>query len=391
MKPQAFENFARARPEGVILLIDTYDTEQGAQKVVALAPKLKADGIAIRGVRIDSGDLTAHARKVRAILDAGGLQDVIIVASGGINEDVLQTMMKEKAPIDGFGIGVNLAASVDAPALDCAYKLQEYAGKPKRKLSEGKATWPGRKQVWRAYDADGRMRGDILSLETDTQPGEALIVPVMRGGKRIGALADARADPRTRGARSQTSARAAARGSNRTSTIRCRSPTRSAPSPKRPTAKRERNATTNGVPRPRFIPPARAFAVDLMAGIGHRHGVFQFDEAARRVQQRGFHRHHHAGFQRPLGIARRIRHRPAVGEPRRLVADQPHAVGEEVDVIMVLRFRHQRPCGGVDFPPHGAGAHRLHRRALNALNFAQQSTSSASGSPWIAMRQTSPI
>ena len=133
-----------------------------------------------------SGDLTAHARKVRAILDAGGLQDVIILASGGINEDVLQTMMKEKAPIDGFGIGVNLAASVDAPALDCAYKLQEYAGKPKRKLSEGKATWPGRKQVWRAYDADGRMRGDILSLETDTQPGEALIVPVMRGGKRIG-------------------------------------------------------------------------------------------------------------------------------------------------------------------------------------------------------------
>jgi nicotinate phosphoribosyltransferase len=182
---KAFEDFARARPEGVILLIDTYDTEQGARKVVALAPRLKADGILIRGVRIDSGDLTAHARQVRTILDAGGLRDVIILASGGINEDVLQTMMKEKAPIDGFGIGVNLAASIDVPALDCAYKLQEYAGKPKRKLSEGKATWPGRKQVWRAYDADGRMRGDILSLESDAQPGEALIVPVMRAGKRI--------------------------------------------------------------------------------------------------------------------------------------------------------------------------------------------------------------
>jgi nicotinate phosphoribosyltransferase len=74
------------------------------------------------------------------------------------------------------------------PALDCAYKLQEYAGKPKRKLSEGKATWPGRKQVWRAYDADGRMRGDILSLENDRQPGEALIVPVMRAGKRAAAV-----------------------------------------------------------------------------------------------------------------------------------------------------------------------------------------------------------
>ena len=181
----AFENFARARPDGVILLIDTYDTEQGARKVVELAPRLARDGIAIRGVRIDSGDLTAMARKVRVILDDGGLKDVIILVSGGINEDVLQMMMKEKAPIDGFGIGVNLAASVDVPALDCAYKLQEYAGTPKRKLSEGKATWPGRKQVWRAYDADGRMRGDILSLEGNQQPGEALIVPVMRGGKRV--------------------------------------------------------------------------------------------------------------------------------------------------------------------------------------------------------------
>jgi nicotinate phosphoribosyltransferase len=181
----AFENFARARPEGVILLIDTYDTEAGARKVVELAPRLKKDGISIRGVRIDSGDLTAMARKVRGILDAGGCKDVIILVSGGINEDVLQGMKKAGAPIDGFGIGVNLAASIDVPAFDCAYKLQEYAGKPKRKLSEGKATWPGRKQVWRAYGADGRMRGDILSLESDTQNGEPLIVPVMRGGKRV--------------------------------------------------------------------------------------------------------------------------------------------------------------------------------------------------------------
>jgi nicotinate phosphoribosyltransferase len=182
---KAFEDFARARPDGVILLIDTYDTEEGARKVVALAPKLKADGIAIRGVRIDSGDLIAMARNVRAILDAGGLRDVIILASGGINEDVLKDMMAKTAPIDGFGIGVNLAASIDVPAFDCAYKLQEYAGTPKRKLSEGKATWPGRKQVWREYDMHGRMRGDILTLDGDKQPGEALIVPVMRGGKRV--------------------------------------------------------------------------------------------------------------------------------------------------------------------------------------------------------------
>jgi nicotinate phosphoribosyltransferase len=181
----AFENFARARPEGVILLIDTYDTEAGARKVVQLAPRLKADGITIRGVRIDSGDLATMARKVRAILDAGGLNDVIILVSGGINEDLLQTMTRTKAPIDGYGIGVNLDASIDAPSLDCAYKLQEYAGRPRRKLSEGKVTWPGRKQVWRSFGADGRMAGDTLSLENDSQKGDLLVVPVMRAGKRI--------------------------------------------------------------------------------------------------------------------------------------------------------------------------------------------------------------
>jgi nicotinate phosphoribosyltransferase len=98
---------------------------------------------------------------------------------------VLQVMTRDKAPIDGFGIGVSLDVSTDVPALDCAYKLQEYGGKPKRKLSEGKVTWPGRKQVWRSYDAQGVMRGDIVSLETDEQKGETLIEPVMRAGKRL--------------------------------------------------------------------------------------------------------------------------------------------------------------------------------------------------------------
>lgn len=197
---QAFEDFARTRPDGVILLIDTYNTEAGARKVVELAPKLKADGIAIRGVRIDSGDLIESARKVRAILDAGGLKDAIILVSGGINEDVLLDMMAQQAPIDGFGIGVNLDSSIDAPSLDCAYKLQEYAGIPRRKRSEGKQTWPGRKQAWRSYDTDGRMRGDVLSLETDSHAGETLIVPVMRGGKRL-APAPTLDDIRARAAR----------------------------------------------------------------------------------------------------------------------------------------------------------------------------------------------
>lgn len=182
---QAFENYARSRPEGIVLLIDTYDTEKGARAVVDLAPKLAADGIAIRGVRIDSGDLIASARKVRAILDSGGLRDTTILVSGGINEDVLLRMRAENAPIDGFGIGVNLDASIDAPSLDCAYKLQEYKSRPRRKRSEGKATWPGRKQVFRTYDSDGRMARDILTVETEMHDGDALIVPVMRRGKRL--------------------------------------------------------------------------------------------------------------------------------------------------------------------------------------------------------------
>ncbi|MDI3471427.1 MAG: Nicotinate phosphoribosyltransferase [Pseudolabrys sp.] len=192
----AFEHYARARPDGVTLLIDTFDTEAGARKVVELTPKLKRDGIAIRAVRIDSGDLVAMARKVRGILDAGGLKDTTIVVSGGVDEDFIATALGAGAPIDAFGVGASLDASSDVPVLECAYKLQEYRGKPRRKLSEGKVTWPGRKQVWRDTAADGTMRGDVLTIDGDAQPGVPLIAPVMKAGARVGgapSLADIRA------------------------------------------------------------------------------------------------------------------------------------------------------------------------------------------------------
>jgi len=181
----AFDRFARARPEDVVFLIDTYDTEAAARKVVALAPQLKAAGISIRGVRLDSGDVIALSRSVRRILDEGGLAEVTIFASGGLNEDHLTAMARANAPIDGFGIGTSLTTSSDAAALDCAYKLQEYAGLPRRKVAAGKATWPGRKQVWRHYGGDRRMAGDVLSVEDDDQNGEPLIHPVMQAGKRL--------------------------------------------------------------------------------------------------------------------------------------------------------------------------------------------------------------
>jgi len=181
----AFEAFASAQPSNVVLLIDTYDTEVGAERVVELAPRLRAHGINVKGVRIDSGDLAEHARRVRDILNRGGLSRVTIFASGNLDEGDLLRFASEAAPIDGFGIGTRLTTSASAPYLDCAYKLQEYAGRPRRKRSEGKATWPGRKQVYRTFGADGRMTGDRLTLADESCNGEPLLEPVMRGGRRL--------------------------------------------------------------------------------------------------------------------------------------------------------------------------------------------------------------
>ena len=198
---EAFEEFAKSRPENLTILIDTYDTEAAAKKVVALAPSLQANGIKIRGVRLDSGDLTALSKSVRRILDEGGLKDVRILASGGLDEDNIGEMLRAGAPVDAFGVGTSLTTSSDVPALDCAYKLQEYAGLPRRKHSSGKATWPGRKQVWRQYAPDGRMSGDIISVETDRQLGQPLIEMVMQDGRRI-KPSPALSDIRDRAARS---------------------------------------------------------------------------------------------------------------------------------------------------------------------------------------------
>ena len=186
----AFAAFAQSRPDNLVLLLDTYDTEAAARKVVALAPRLKAAGITIRGVRLDSGDLVALSRSVRQILDAGGLADVTIFASGGLDEYSLAAFARADAPIDGLGVGTSLTTSADTPTLDCVYKLQEYAGLPRRKRSAKKATWPGPKQVWRRYGDDGRAAGDVLGLDTpalrsERASGEALIRPVMQGGRRL--------------------------------------------------------------------------------------------------------------------------------------------------------------------------------------------------------------
>ena len=192
---EAFEDFARARPQRPVMLVDTYDTEAAVAKVIDLYPQLAAEGIHIGGVRLDSGDLAAHAKAVRAMLDAAGLRQVIVFASGNLDEQRIARLLADGAPIDGFGVGTALDTSSDAPTLDAVYKLQSYAGVARRKRSEGKATWPGIKQVWRRRDAQGRLARDRVGLADDAGDGEPLLQPVMRAGRRLpssGTLAQAR-------------------------------------------------------------------------------------------------------------------------------------------------------------------------------------------------------
>lgn len=182
---EAFLRFARANPHNVVLIIDTYDTEVAAAKVVGLAPVLRAEGIAIKGVRIDSGDLAAHATRVRRILDDGGLPAVTIFASGNLDEHDLRRMIEARAPIEGFGLGTRITTAADASYLDCAYKLQAYANVPRCKHSEGKATWPAAKQVYRQRHDGGRFAYDTVALADETgQAGAPLLERVMQHGRR---------------------------------------------------------------------------------------------------------------------------------------------------------------------------------------------------------------
>jgi nicotinate phosphoribosyltransferase len=174
----SFKSYYKIYADDSILLIDTYDTEQGAQKSVEF-------GNSIRGVRIDSGDLIDHAKKVRKILDSNGCDEVLIVASSDLNEYKIKEIIDKKAPIDAFGIGTELATSRDDPTIAGVYKLIEYNGIPKIKVSEEKVTYPGTKQVHRIYDKDGLFKKDILSLISEAPPSnsEPLLIPIMKDGE----------------------------------------------------------------------------------------------------------------------------------------------------------------------------------------------------------------
>ena len=178
----AFRAFAQLYPN-TVLLVDTYDTLAGVRKVIALAKTLGED-FKVKAVRLDSGDLLALSREARRLLDKAGLSKVEIFASGGLDEDRVAELLSAGAPIDGFGVGSSMGVSNDAPVLDMAYKLCEYAGQGRLKLSTGKPILPGRKQVFRMTENERDLR-DVIARADEDLPGRALLVPVMRHGERL--------------------------------------------------------------------------------------------------------------------------------------------------------------------------------------------------------------
>jgi nicotinate phosphoribosyltransferase len=139
----------------------------------------------VQAVRIDSGDLGTQARAVRAIFDAAGCRDVDIVLSGSLDEHSIESLVMSDTPVDAFGIGTRLDVSEDAPSLDMAYKLEEYAGRARRKRSPGKRTWPGGKQVFREQNEHGELSGDTIALADEHLSGEPLLQEVMCNGRLV--------------------------------------------------------------------------------------------------------------------------------------------------------------------------------------------------------------
>jgi len=181
----AFRAYTASFPDRAILLLDTYDTIQGAYNAVTVAKEMEAAGHNLVAVRLDSGDFADLSKQVRYILDEADLRYVKVVASGGLDEYEIYTLLQAHSPIDIFGVGTKVGVSADAPWSDMAYKLVAYDGRPVMKLSTEKVSLPGAKQVFRLYDTTGKFSRDIIAPKDGNPPGgEALLQPVMSGGRR---------------------------------------------------------------------------------------------------------------------------------------------------------------------------------------------------------------
>jgi len=180
----AFRAYAAAFGDETVLLIDTYDTVTGAEKAIEVAREMRQNGRRLKGVRLDSGDMTQLSKQVRKLMDEAGFADVKIFVSGGFDEFKISDSLANGAAIDAFGVGTKMGVSADSPYTDIAYKLVQYDGRPVLKLSSGKKTLVAEKQVFRIKD-HRRLVNDIISVRDDEAEGEILLKPVMKDGRRL--------------------------------------------------------------------------------------------------------------------------------------------------------------------------------------------------------------
>lgn len=185
----SFRAFAKTFPKASSFLIDTYDTLKGAENAATVAKELEQNGYKLRGVRLDSGDLLTLSKKVREILDANGLDYVKIFASGDLDEYKISELLEKGARIDAFGVGTRMSTSSDRPYVDVVYKLSGKVEKgvftPMMKLSTGKITLPGKKQVFRHRGEGGKYIRDTIGLEDETIDGDPLLIKMMERGEIV--------------------------------------------------------------------------------------------------------------------------------------------------------------------------------------------------------------
>jgi nicotinate phosphoribosyltransferase len=183
---ESFRAFAKSFPDNTVLLIDTYDTLAGARKAVTVAGEMQQAGQSLRAVRLDSGDMVQLSKQVRKVFDESGFPGVKIFASGGFDEFKIQKILTAGAIIDAFGVGTKIGVSADAPYLNMAYKMVMYNGRPVMKLSSGKVSLAGPKQVFRQRDEQGFFKGDLIGLlEEEVADSESLLETVMKDGQRL--------------------------------------------------------------------------------------------------------------------------------------------------------------------------------------------------------------
>ena len=171
----AFRAYADMFPDASVFLIDTYDTlESGLPAAITVGKELQAKGKSF-GVRLDSGDIQYLSEEVRTALDAAGLNDATITVSNELNEEIVESLVRDGAPIDTWGVGTHMVTGGNESSFTGVYKMCARTGDtgelvPTMKLSDNpeKMTNPGVKQVWRLYLDDGTAKADVLALEEDT-------------------------------------------------------------------------------------------------------------------------------------------------------------------------------------------------------------------------------